>query len=54
MILDVVHDRGADNVQIEDIIQEVAPRATSLVTDDIRKTMVKDIRKFLKESSEDY
>lgn len=43
----VVKDRGIDNVTIDDIVNEVSPRAKEKVPDPVRKELVELIRNFL-------
>ena len=43
---------GIENVQLEDIIQELAPKASSLVSDDIKHDLKKHIQTFLEEQAE--
>ena len=55
VVLDIVHDRGAENLAIEDLVQEVAPRATDLVSNSTRAYLAKEVKTFLKEKAdEDY
>ena len=55
VVLDIVHDRGAENLAIEDLVQEVAPRATDLVSNSTRAYLAKEVKTFLKEKvDEDY
>ena len=43
------------NLNITDIsnLKEVAPKGSQMVPDDIRKELLKDIKKFLEEQAED-
>lgn len=50
---DVVKERGLDKITVEDLVQEVAPKGSQMVPDDIRKELLKDIKKFLEEQAED-
>lgn len=43
----VVKERGVDNVTIDDIVNEVSPKAKEEVPDDVRKELVEQIRLFL-------
>lgn len=43
----VVKDRGVDNVTIDDIVNEVSPKAKEQVPDPVRKELVEQIRNFL-------
>ena len=44
--------RGIENVQLEDIVQEIAPKASSLVSDDVKYDLKRQIQKFLDEQAE--
>jgi hypothetical protein len=50
-VLEVVHEKGADRVTVEDLVQEIAPRACSMVPDSARKMLAKDVKKFLAEDN---
>ena len=66
---DVVKERGLDRVTVEDLVQvekllkiislsyisfqEVGPKGSQMVPDDIRKELLKDIKKFLEDQAED-
>ena len=52
--MEIVHEKGADRVSIEDLVQEVAPKASSLVPDTARNALEKNIKKFLKEKENGY
>lgn len=54
VILDLVQDQGAENVAIEDLVQEAAPKATALVGDSIRRDLTRDLKLFIKENQDDY
>ena len=43
---------GIENVQLEDIVQELAPKASSLVSEDIKHDLKKQIQVFLDEQAE--
>jgi len=53
-VMEIVHEKGADRVAIEDLVQEVAPKASSLVPDTARNALEKNIKKFLKEKENGY
>merc|ERR1712111_190408 len=50
---DVVKERGLDRITVEDLVQEVAPKGSQLVPEEIRKELLRDIKKFLEEQAED-
>ena len=50
VVLEAVHEKGAEHVAIEDLVQEVAPKATALVPKATRQALAKDIGQFLKEN----
>lgn len=50
---EVVKERGLDRITVEELVQEVAPRGSQMVPDDIRKELLKDIKKFLEDQAED-
>merc|ERR1712110_1278167 len=50
---DVVKERGLDKITVEDLVQEVAPKGSQMVPDEIRKDLLKDIKRFLEEQAED-
>ena len=52
--MEIVHEKGADCVAIEDLVQEVAPKASSLVPDTVRNALEKNIKKFWKEKENGY
>merc|ERR1711976_472199 len=53
-VIEKVHEKGQDNVVIEDLVQDVAPKAASLVPDTARKELEKKVKKFLKEKQNGY
>ena len=44
--------QGLENVELEDIVQEIAPKASSLVSDEIKYDLKRQIQKFLDEQAE--
>ena len=38
---------------VEDLVQEVGPKGSQMVPEEIRKELLKDIKKFLEEQAED-
>ena len=50
---EVVKERGLDKITVEDLVQEVAPKGSQMVPDEIRKELLRDIKKFLEEQAED-
>ena len=51
-VQDLVNDKGFEKITIEDIVQELAPKANSTVSEDIKKELMCEAKKSLKE--EDY
>jgi len=43
---------GIENVELEDIVQEIAPKASSLVSDEVKYDLKRKIQKFLDEQAE--
>ena len=50
---DVVKERGLEKITVEDLVQEVAPKGSRLVPDEVRNDLLIDIKKFLEEQAED-
>merc|ERR1711936_509166 len=48
---DVVKERGLDKITVEDLVQEVAPKGSQMVPEEIRKELLRDIKKFLEEQA---
>ena len=44
--------RGIENVQLEEIVQDIAPKASSLVSDEVKYDLKRQIQKFLDEQAE--
>ena len=44
--------RGIENVALEDIVQELAPNASSLISEDIKRDLKKQIQNFLDEQAD--
>ena len=44
--------RGIENVALEDIVQELAPNASSLISEDIKRDLKKHIQSFLDEQAD--
>ena len=49
-VQDLVHDKGLEKATIEDIVQELAPKASSTVSEDIKKELLREAKNSLKES----
>ena len=43
---------GVENVELDDIVQEIAPKASSLVSDEVKYDLKRKIQKFLDEQAE--
>merc|ERR1712203_43665 len=50
---DVVKEKGLDKITVEDLVQEVSPKGSQMVPEEIRKELLRDIKKFLEEQAED-
>lgn len=51
-VLEAVHEKGPENATVEDLVQDIAPKASAMVPDHIRKSMAKEIKKFLNEQQD--
>ena len=51
-VLEAVHEKGPENATVEDLVQDIAPKASAMVPDHIRKSMVKEIKQFLNEQQD--
>ena len=49
-VQDIVHDKGYEKATIEDIVQELAPKASSLIPDDIKRELIIEAKQSLKET----
>ena len=45
---EVIRERGMD-ITMEDLVQEIAPKGSGLVPNDIKKSLMKDLQKFVDE-----
>ena len=43
---------GVENVQLEDIVDDIAPKASTLVSDEVKYDLKRQIQKFLDEQAE--
>ncbi len=50
-VRETVSDRGYDKVTMEDLVQEMAPRATGMVPDRVKKELCRDMTRFLEKSA---
>lgn len=50
---DVVKERGLDRITVEDLVQDIAPRGSQMVPEEVRKELLRDIKRFLEEQAED-
>jgi len=50
---DVVKEKGLDKITVEDLVQDVAPKGSQMVPEEIRKDLLRDIKKFLEDQAED-
>merc|ERR1711892_1510367 len=44
---DVVKAKGLDRITVEDLVQEIAPRGSQMVPEEVRKELLRDVKKFL-------
>ena len=49
-VQDLVHEKGTDKATIEDIVQELAPKANSTISEEIKRELVIEAKTSLKES----
>ena len=49
-VQNLVNEKGSDKISIEDIVQEIAPKAKSSLQEDIKKELMIEAKKSLKES----
>ena len=49
-VQNLVNEKGTDKISIEDIVQEIAPKAKSALQEDIKKDLMIEAKKSLKES----
>ena len=52
-VQNLVNEKGADKISIEDIVQEIAPAAKSSLEENIKKELMMEGKKSLKESDYD-
>ena len=52
-VQNLVNEKGADKISIEDIVQEIAPGAKSSLEENIKKELMIEGKKSLKESDYD-
>ena len=50
---EVVKERGLDQVSVEELVQEVAPQGSRLVPEEVKKELLREIKRFLEEQAED-
>ncbi len=50
-VRETVNDRGYENVTMEDLVQEMAPRATGMVPDKVKKELMRDMQRFLEKNA---
>ena len=49
-VQDLVHAKGYEKATIEDIVQELAPKANSTISDEIKEELIREAKTSLKES----
>jgi len=50
---DVVKERGIDRVTVETLVQEVAPKGSQLVPDNLRMELLADVRDIMEQHADD-
>ena len=49
-VQDLVHEKGTDKATIEDIVQELAPKANSTISEEIKRELIIEAKTSLNES----
>ena len=49
-VQDLVHQKGVEKATIEDIVQELAPKASSTISEQIKKELIVEAKTSLNES----
>lgn len=52
IILEVVKQKGLDNITVEDLVLEMVPKGRALVPDPVKKELLQRIRTFLAQQSD--
>lgn len=47
---DLVHDKGMEKINIEDIVQELVPKASSMISEEVKNDLMNEAKQSLKES----
>lgn len=50
-IREIVQERGPENITMEELVQEMAPKATGMVPDRMKRDLMKDITRFLEKNA---
>lgn len=51
-IKDTISNRGYTNVNVEDLVQEIMPKALAMVPAKSKQDLTKDVKRFLSENAE--
>ena len=46
----MVHDKGMEKINIEDIVQELVPKASSMISKEVKNDLMNEAKQSLKES----
>jgi enhancer of yellow 2 transcription factor len=46
---DIVKTKGVDNVTVDDLVSDIAPKARAAVPDSIKRDLLKKVRAFMEE-----
>lgn len=52
LIIEVVKQKGLDNITVEDLVLEMVPKGRALVPDAVKKELLQRIRAFLAQQSD--
>ena len=47
---DLVHDKGMEKINIEDIVQGLVPKASSMISEEVKNDLMNEAKQSLKES----
>eukprot|EP00794_Sanderia_malayensis_P018631 gene18631-20513_t len=48
----IVQQKGIDNVTVDDLVEDITPKARAMVPDDVKKELFQRIKTFITEKSE--
>ena len=49
-VQEIVHDKGYEKISIEDLVQELAPKAKATISEDLKKELMAEAKNSLQES----